>query len=378
MKFLHISDLHLGKRLSEFSLLEDQEHILDKIVKLAKEHEPKAVFIAGDIYDKSTPTVEAIQLLDSFLVRLNALGISVFIISGNHDNAERVAFGAALFKNSNVHIVQSYNGTMTPITIADEHGDINIWMMPYLKPSIVRKHFEDRDIVSYSDAVAAALSVAPLDKNVRNVLIAHQFITGAATCESEELIIGGSENIDVSFFDDFDYVALGHLHKPQNVGRKTVRYCGSPLKYSFSEIDHKKSVTLVTIGNKGDVDYIELPLAPLRDMREIRGLYCELMDRENYKNTNTNDYVRIILTDEQDEPDAMSKLRMVYPNLMGLDYDNLRTRARASLEIADITENKSPIEIFSEFFERQNGQPMSGEQSEYAADLFDKILREAE
>ena len=355
MKFFHLSDLHLGKRVNEFSMLEDQGDILQKIVVLAKEHKPDAVFIAGDVYDKSMPIVEAVQLLDRFLVWLNELGIAVFVISGNHDNAERVAFGAELFKNSNVHIAQSYNGKMKPVTLTDEHGDLHIWMLPYLRPSIVRKHFTDKDIVTYSDALAAALSVANLDVTARNVLIAHQFITGATTSESEEISVGGLENVDGSLFDDFDYVALGHLHRPQRMGRETMRYSGAPLKYSFSEADHTKSVTVVIMGGKGDIRIDEFPLVPFREMREVRGTYNEVMNRDSYRETNTEDYVRIVLTDEQDEPDAMAKLRNVYPNIMRLEYDNKRTQASGSFETVASTDKKHPSQLFAELFEKQNG-----------------------
>jgi len=377
MKFFHLSDLHLGKRVYEFSMLEDQRDILEKIVALAKEHKPDAVFIAGDVYDKSMPVVEAVQLLDRFLVWLNELGIAVFIISGNHDNAERVAFGAELLKNSDVHIVRSYNGKMQPVTLSDEYGELHIWMLPYLRPSIVRKHFADKDIITYTDALAAALSAATLDASARNVLIAHQFITGAATSESEEITIGGSENVDGSLFDDFDYVALGHLHRPQKIGRETIRYSGTPLKYAFSEADHTKSVTAVTMGDKGEIEISELPLVPLREMREVRGMYNEIMNRNNYRDTNTEDYVRITLTDEQDEPDAMAKLRNVYPNIMRLEYDNKRTQASGSFETAAPTGRKTPLQLFGELFEKQNGQPMNDVQSEYVENKFNEILREA-
>ena len=376
MKFFHLSDLHLGKRVNEFSMLEDQWDILQKIVVFAKEHKPDAVLIAGDVYDKSLPIVEAVQLLDRFLVWLNELGITVFIVSGNHDNAERVAFGAELLKNSSVHIVQSYNGKIAPVTLSDGYGDINIWMLPYLKPSLIRRHFPDRDVNTYSDAISAALSNANLDISARNVLIAHQFVTGAITSESEEISVGGSENVDGSVFDGFDYVALGHIHRPQQICRETLRYCGTPLKYSFSEASHTKSVTVVDMDGKGEIKITELPLAPLRDMREVRGTYNEIMNRNSYRGTNTDDYIHIVLTDEQDEPDAISKLRNVYPNLMRLEYDNKRTQAASSFETVASTEKKTPSQLFGELFEMQNGQPMSEDQSKYVTNLFNEIWEE--
>ena len=376
MKFFHLSDLHLGKRVNEFSMLEDQWDILQKIIMLAKENKPDAVFIAGDVYDKSMPIVEAVQLLDRFLVWLNELEISVFIVSGNHDSVERMAFGAELLKNSNVHIVQSYSGKMNPIQLADDYGDIFVWMLPYIKPVSVRRHFTDKEINSYSDAVAAALSNAPIDQGERNVLIAHQFVTGAITSESEEIVVGGSENVNASVFDAFDYVALGHIHRPQNIGRPTLRYCGTPLMYSFSEENDKKSITVVEMGKKGEIEISELPLAPTRVMREVRGTYNEIMTRDNYRNTNTEDYIRIVLTDEQDEPEAMAKLRNVYPNIMRVEYDNTRTRAAGSPETVASTDKKAPAELLGEFFEIQNGKPMSEEQTKYTESLFAEIWEE--
>ena len=377
MRFFHISDLHLGKRVNEFSMIGDQFDILQKIVLYAKDNKPDAVLIAGDVYDKSMPTVEAVQLLDRFLVWLNDLGVAVFMISGNHDSVERVAFGADLLRNSGVHIVQSYRGQLAPITLDDEYGKLNIWMLPYLKPALVRRELEKPDIVTYTEALAAALSITQIDPSERNVLVAHQFVTGANTSESEELYIGGSENVDGSLFDVFDYVALGHLHRPQHIGRETLRYCGSPLKYSFSEANDHKSVTVIDIGKKGDVNISELPLEPPHEMRVIRGSYNELMNRSHYRGTNTDDYVRIILTDEHEEPDARRKLELIYQNLMSFEYDNKRTQAASTFTTVISAEKKSPAQHFGDFFEMQNGQHMNGEQSEYVANLFNQIFEEA-
>ena len=377
MKFFHISDLHLGKRINEFSMVNDQSDILQKIVLLAKDHKPDAVLIAGDIYDKSMPTVEAVQLLDRFLVCLNDLGVAVFMISGNHDSVERVAFGADLLRHSGVHIVQSYRGQLTPITLNDEYGKLYIWMLPYIKPALVRRELENQDIVTYTDALAAVLSKIQIDPTERNVLIAHQFVTGAETSESEELYIGGSENVDGSLFDVFDYIALGHLHRPQHIGRETLRYCGSPLKYSFSEANDQKSVTVIEMGEKGKAVISELPLKPTHEMRVIRGLYNELMNRSHYHGTNTDDYVRIILTDEHEEPDARRKLEMIYKNLMSFEYDNKRTQAASTFTTVVSADKKSPAQHFGDFFEMQNGLPMNDEQSEYVANLFNQIFEEA-
>jgi exonuclease SbcD len=333
------------------------------------------VLIAGDIYDKSMPTVEAVQLLDRFLVGLHALNIAVFIISGNHDSAERMAFGAELFKKSGVHIVQSYNGTLHPVTVTDNFGDIQVWMLPHLRPSTVRRYFADSDMTTYSDAVSAALSNAPVNTAARNILIAHQFVTGAVISDSEERMVGGSENVDAAIFDAFDYVALGHMHRPQTVKRETLRYCGTPLMYSITEANHQKSVTLVEMGAKGRIIISELPLTPKRLMREIRGTYSELMNRENYKNTHTDDFVHIILTDEQEEPDAMAKLRVIYPHILRLEYDNKRTQAAYSLQTTVHQTNRSAL--FGTFFEMQNGKPMNDEQLHYVDTSFAEILRQS-
>jgi len=376
MRFFHISDLHLGKRVNEFSMIDDQLDILQKIVMLAEDKKPDAVLIAGDVYDKSMPSVEAVQLLDKFLVWLNDLSVAVFLISGNHDSVERVAFGADLLKHSGIHIVQSYRGQLTPVSMNDEHGSLNVWMLPYLKPALVRRELEKYDIATYTEALASVLANVEINTSDRNVLVAHQFVTGAKTSESEEKYVGGSENVDSSLFDAFDYVALGHLHRPQHIGRETLRYCGTPLKYSFSEVNDKKSVTVVDMGKKGEVAISELPLAPIHEMRVIRGAYDELMKRENYLGTNTDDYIRAVLTDEHEEPDARRKLEMIYKNLMSLDYDNMRTKAASSFTATVSADKKTPAQLFGDFFEMQNGGPMSGEQSEYVAGLFNEVFGE--
>ncbi|MCL1792879.1 MAG: exonuclease SbcCD subunit D [Oscillospiraceae bacterium] len=378
MKFFHISDLHLGKRVNEFSMIENQSDILDKIAALAEENKPSAVLVAGDVYDKSMPTVEAMQLLDRFLVRLAKLGIAVFMISGNHDSVERISFAAELLKQGNVHIAQSYDGNLSPVRLGDEFGCINIWMMPYLKPSSVRPFFPETAIESYSDAVFAALGNIELDSEARNILVAHQFVTGAQLSEgSEELAVGGLENIDGSLFDRFDYVALGHIHRPQNIGRETMRYSGTPLKYSLSEANQQKSVAVVEMKNKGDISISQLLLAPLREMRKIRGKYGELMSRSHYLGLDIeNDYFHVVLTDERDEPDALAKLRNVYKNIISFAYDNTRTRTDSVLEKIINLDTKKPAELFGDLFVAQNGRPMDAEQAEYVRGLFEKIWGE--
>lgn len=320
MKFLHLSDLHIGKRVNEFSMLEEQEYILTKIINIIDDENPDAVVIAGDVYDKSVPSAEAVQLFDDFLCRLAKRKLQVFVISGNHDSAERMAFGGRLMDISGVHMSPVYNGNVEPISLDDEFGKVNFFMLPFVKPANVRRFFEDAEIESYTDAIRVAVENMNVNTDERNVIVTHQFVTGAEKCESEEISVGGSDNVDASVFDCFDYVALGHIHGPQNIGSERVRYCGTPLKYSFSEAKHKKSVTVVGMGEKGSLEICTIAIEPKRDMREIKGTYAEITLKENYINTNTDDYMHITLTDEEDIPDAIGKLRVIYPNLMKLDY----------------------------------------------------------
>lgn len=372
MRFIHLSDLHLGKRLNGFSLMEEQNHILEQILHHTETVAADVVLIAGDIYDKPVPPTEATQAFDGFLRRLSALEIPVCIISGNHDSAERLSFGAELMARSGVHFAPVYEGPRPPVTLQDEFGPVHIHMLPFVKPAHVRRAFPDAEIHSFTDAVRTAVEAMSIDTTQRNLLLTHQFVTGAARCESEELSVGGADNVDAAIFDRFDYVALGHIHGPQNIGRDSLRYCGTPLKYSFSEVGHRKSVTVVELGKKGLVTVGALPLTPLRDLRELRGSYMELTARENYAGTATEDYLHITLTDEEDIPDAMGKLRSIYPNLMKLDYDNARTRAGGVIPAAE-TERRSPAELFAELYTLQNGQPLSTEQAEFTAALMEKI-----
>lgn len=378
MKLIHLSDLHLGKRVNEFSMLEDQQYILTEILQIIDREKPDGVMIAGDVYDKSVPSAEAVALLDDFLVRLAKRDLQVFLISGNHDSPERMAFGGRIMAQSGVHLAPVYDGKVSPITLTDEYGPVNLYLLPFLKPAHVRRCFPDREILTYTDALAAAIEAMGVDPAQRNVLVTHQFVTGAARCDSEEISVGGTENVDVSVFGPFDYVALGHIHGPQQVGRETVRYCGTPLKYSFSEAKHQKSVTVVELGEKGAVSVRTVPLTPMRDLAELRGTYEELTFRGFYDGTSyPRDYVHITLTDEEDIPDAVSKLRIIYPNLMKLDYDNKRTRAGIILEGAE-DQQRSPLELLEEFYEKQNGQPMGEEQRAFAKSLMERIWEEDE
>ena len=374
MKLLHLSDLHLGKRVNEFSMIDDQRHVLDQILRVIDAERPDAVLIAGDVYDKPVPTAEAVALLDWFLVELSGRQLQVFVISGNHDSAERMAFGGRLMEQSGVHLAPVYDGTVARWTLTDEHGLVHLYLLPFVKPVHVRRCFPEREIETYTDAVAAAVEAMDVDPAARNVLVTHQFVTGAARCESEEVSVGGADNVDASVFDGFDYVALGHLHGPQTVGRETVRYCGTPLKYSFSEAHHKKSVTVVELGEKGIVAVRTVPLTPRRDLVELRGAYEEVTRRDFYEGNGYQDsYVHITLTDEEDVPDALGKLRLIYPYLMKLDYDNQRTHAAGVGDEGGDLQRKSPMELLEEFYAMQNGQPMGQEQRQFARQLMERI-----
>lgn len=376
MRFIHLSDLHLGKRVNEFSMLEDQKIILNEVLGIINAEHPQAILLAGDVYDKSVPSAEAVQLFDWFLTELAKRKLEVFIISGNHDSAERIAFGSEIMHRSGIHLSPVYNGTATPITMQDENGEVCIWLLPFIKPVHVRKIFEEETINSYTDALETAIRQMAIDPTKRNVLITHQFVTGASRCDSEELSVGGTDNVDAAVFAPFDYVALGHLHGPQNVGSEAIRYCGSPLKYSFSEKDQQKSVTVVELREKGNFVIRTVPLHPLHDMREIRGIYDELTYKPNYEGTATDDYLHVVLTDEDDVPQALSRLRTIYPNIMKLDYDNTRTRSSAQFVLLEDVERKSEPQLFEDFFEQQNGRPMNEEQRKYVVDLFEKIREE--
>lgn len=373
MKLLHLSDLHLGKRVNGFSMLEDQRVILTQIVDLAEEEKVDAVLLAGDLYDKPVPPAEAVTLLDRFLTRLSGGGIPVFAISGNHDSPERLAFATRLLAGEGIHLTAQYQGPQPPFLLQDEYGDVAIYALPYLKPALVRHWNPEADIASYEEAVSYALGQWAVDKTQRNVLLAHQFVTGGVTCESEERSVGGVDQIPAPLFAAFDYVALGHLHGPQSVGRPTLRYSGSPLKYSFSECGHEKSVTLVTLKEKGQVEIQTLPLTPRRDLREIRGTYEEVTAKPFYQGTNREDYLHVILTDEEDVPEAMGKLRTIYPNLMKLSYDNRRTQGVAEVTGAERPEEKTPLELFQDFYRLQNNQPMAPQQETLVRQLMETI-----
>ncbi len=380
MKLFHLSDLHIGKRVNEFSMLEDQKYILRQILKAAKEYQPDGIILAGDIYDKPVPAAEAVQVFDDFLTSLSEMKLPVFMISGNHDSAERVSYGGRLMKKSGIYVAPVYEGKTEKVELKDDYGKVCIHLLPFIKPAAVRHAFEGGEyekeaetVCDYQSAVKMAVSHMEIEEGARNVLVAHQFVTGAMRCESEEVSVGGLDNVDASVFDDFDYVALGHIHSPQAVGREQVRYCGTPLKYSFSEAGQEKTITVVELKEKGNTQITFISLQPLRDMRKIRGSYMEVTARSFYENDSCDDYLHVTLTDEEDILDGLQKLRVIYPNIMQLEYDNRRTRENMELTGAQAVERKSEMELFMEFYELQNNQPMSQVQEEFVRNIIREV-----
>lgn len=377
MKFAHIADLHIGKRVHDFSMLEDQKYILEQMLKIFRKQQVDGVLVAGDVYDKSVPSAEAVRIFDSFLTSLAKEQIPVYIISGNHDSAERLSFGAELFADNQIYISDVYDGTLRKIRAQDEYGSVYIYLLPFLKPAQVRHALSREEITTYEEGVAAALNECEIDMTQRNLLIAHQFVTGAGRSDSEEVSVGGIDNVDKEVFEKFDYVALGHIHRPQQVGRESLRYSGTPLKYSFSEADHKKSVTIVELLKKGEMHISTVPLIPKRDLRKLRGSYLQVTAKEAYTSENKRDYLQITLTDEEDIPGAMEKLRTVYPNLMRLEYDNKRTRENKEIKEAIRQESKSEMELFEEFYELLNNEPMKEEQKRFTEALINELKEES-
>lgn len=369
MKLMHLADLHLGKRVNGFSMLEDQQYILQQVLQLADEHRPDGMLLAGDIYDRSIPSEEAVQLLDEFLYAMSKRGIQVYMISGNHDSEERVAFGGRLMEAQGIHVSPVYSGTIQPVLQKDAYGTVAFWLIPFLKPVHVKRYYPDVDSNDYTGAMQMVIDNLEMDPSMRHVALVHQFLTGASTCDSEEQSVGGLDQIAAEVFAPFDYVALGHLHGPQAILRPTVRYAGSPLKYSFSEVNQKKSVTLITLGEKGDVDIALLPLTPRREMLRKTGFFAELTAIGMQEDA----YCELTLLDEDDVPDAMNRLRVYYPNAMLLRYDNTRTRTQTAFLDAEDVDHKTPLELFDELYDKQNGQHLNDEQKEYLTELIQQI-----
>lgn len=377
---MHLADLHLGKRVNGFSMMEDQEYILNRILEIMEEEQPDGLLIAGDVYDKTIPPAEAVRRMDDFLTAVAAKHVPVFLISGNHDSAERVAFGHQLMQGSGIWISPVYDGTIRHHTLEDRWGEVNIYLIPFLRPSVVRSFFPDVEIEDYTDALRTIIEDLQVDTSRRNVVLAHQFVTAAGalpeTCDSEQLSVGGLDRVDGSVFSPFDYTALGHLHGPQRVGSETIRYAGSPLKYSFSELHQKKSVTVAELRAKGETEIRQIPLQPRREMTEMRGTFEEILEEARKKGGPQTDYYHMILTDEIDVVDALSRLREYYPNIMLLDYDNRRTRSQKEVEQLDRVEERTPGELFAALYEQQNGQEMDSDRKEYLDGLIREIWEE--
>ena len=382
MRFLHISDLHFGKKLNEFSLIEDQQFIVYKILQAIDELKPDAVLIAGDVYDKGIPTVEAVKLFDSFLCRLAERKLEVFIISGNHDSPERMTCGASLMEASGIHFARAYDGTVAHWQLKDADGPVNVYLLPFIMPAIVKAALEAQGqteeaekITTYDEAVEAAISQMKVDWSERNVLVAHQFVTGSTRCDSEDISVGGSDNISAELFSKFNYVALGHLHGMQKAGGENIRYSGSPLKYSFSEVNHKKGGLLVELGAKGELKVEQVLFEPKHDLRCIKGTYEELMLKNYWEQLgdSINDYLHITLTDEEEIPEGFARLQLIYKNLVSLAYDNSRTQKDNQIEAVTQIESISPLDLFERFYELQNNQKFSEEQKKFAQDLIEDI-----
>lgn len=368
MRFLHVADLHLGKQMNDVSLLEDQQAVLDQILHIAAEEKADGVLIAGDVYQRTSPQAEAMALFDSFVSRLVRDGRKVFVISGNHDSALRLSYFSSLVKNSGLYVTETFNGELQHVELHDADGELTVWMLPFLRPAQVKRALPKEKITSYQDALQAVLRHAPIDHSKRNVLMCHQFILGCEVCDSEELSVGTLDHIDGAIFDGFDYVALGHIHKPQRVLRDTLRYAGSPLKYSFSEANHKKSVTIVNLQEKGEVTVRTVPLYPLHDVRLIEGRLDELMQMPY-----SEDYVWITIHDELPPPDAKVTLTVNFPNMMKFSVVNSKTKYDLDVKAAETLENKSIAELFCDFYRLQNNDQLPGEKH---MAVLDKVIRE--
>lgn len=366
MKLLHIADLHIGKKLKEYSFIDDQKDILEKILQIIDETKPEALLISGDVYDRSLPSAEAVNLMNSFLDGLVQREQATFIISGNHDSPERIAYGGAAMKKSNIYVSPLYDGKVQPVTLYDEYGEVRFYLLPFIRPVLMRELTGDETIVTFNDALRTAIEAMEIDSSVRNVLLTHQFVTGGERSGSEEMSVGGSENVDAEVFSDFDYTALGHLHRRQSVSRENICYAGSPLKYSFAETSYKKSAVMVELGEKGSLSITDIPLIPLHDMAEWRGTFQEMIQMPP-----SDQLLHIILTDEKETPDAIGILQQRFPNLLQLEYDNRRTRAVSVPETA--SREESPMELFSQLYEKSNGCKMDDEQQALIEKLISKI-----
>lgn len=376
MRFLHLADLHIGKRVNGFSMIEDQKFVFEQVYSVIENEKIDGIIMAGDIYDKPVPSAEAVKLFDEMLTRLVSMDLPIFVISGNHDSAERIGFGSDILSAAKVYMSRVYNGNLQKIELEDDYGKINVYLLPFIKPVTVKNIYKEAEIKDYDDALAYVLNQEKIDETKRNVIVSHQFVTGAMRSESEEVSVGGLDNVSVENYIAFDYVALGHIHRAQQMGRESARYAGTLLKYSFSEENHNKSMTIVDLKEKGNIEIKEIPVKPLHDLKTIKGKFSKITSEEFYKELKKEDYYRAVLTDEEDILNAIGKLKSIYPNLMSMEYDNTRTRSYSVVDNVETGETKSPLDYFEEFFEKQNGRKMSEKQRDYLLEILGEAKEE--
>ena len=377
MRFLHLADLHIGKRVNGFSMIEDQKFVFEQVYNVIENEKIDGIIMAGDIYDKPVPSAEAVKLFDEMLTRLVSINLPIFVISGNHDSAERIGFGSDILSVAKVYMSRVYNGNLQKIELEDDYGKINVYLLPFIKPATVKNIYKEAEIKDYDDALEYVLSQEKIDETKRNVIVSHQFVTGAMRSESEEVSVGGLDNVSVENYEAFDYVALGHIHRAQQMGRESARYAGTLLKYSFSEEKHNKSMTIVDLKEKGNIEIKEIPVKPLHDLKTIKGKFSKITSEEFYKELKKEDYYRAVLTDEDDILNAIGKLKSIYPNLMSMEYDNTRTRSYSVVDNVETGEAKSPLDYFEEFFEKQNGRKMSEKQRDYLLGILGEAREES-
>ena len=377
MRFLHLADLHIGKRVNGFSMIEDQKFVFEQVYNVIENEKIDGIIMAGDIYDKPVPSAEAVKLFDEMLTRLVSINLPIFVISGNHDSAERIGFGSDILSAAKVYMSRVYNGNLQQIELEDDYGKINVYLLPFIKPATVKNIYKEAEIKDYDDALEYVLSQEKIDETKRNVIVSHQFVTGAMRSESEEVSVGGLDNVSVENYEAFDYVALGHIHRAQQMGRESARYAGTLLKYSFSEEKHNKSMTIVDLKEKGNIEIKEIPVKPLHDLKTIKGKFSKITSEEFYKELKKEDYYRAVLTDEDDILNAIGKLKSIYPNLMSMEYDNTRTRSYSVVDNVETGETKSPLDYFEEFFEKQNGRKMSEKQRNYLLEILGEAREES-
>ncbi|MFR7358248.1 MAG: exonuclease SbcCD subunit D [Dorea longicatena] len=382
MKFFHLSDLHIGKQLHRYNLKEDQQVILKEVITYAKELWPDAIVIAGDIYDKSVPSAEAVNVFDEFLTDLSEITpeIPILIISGNHDSPDRLKYASEILKRHHIYLAGNVperpEEHIEKVTLHDAYGEVDFYLLPFMKPAYVKNIFVDGTPETYSDAVKEIIKREKIDyKDKRNVLVSHQFYVGEKaespeTCDSEVFSVGGIDNVDIGSVKEFDYVALGHLHGAQCIGKPEIRYCGTLLKYSVSESAQNKSLTVVTLKAKGEKPEIEnYPLHPLRDVRKKKGTLDEII--KEAQETEKDDYISITLTDEIDPYKPKEQLERIFSHILEIRVDNQRTRTKLK-EMDEELVMKDPFTSFAEFYKEMQGREMNGEEETIMKEIFDK------